>query len=138
MKGLFRKLGHGILFVFVLPIWVLVFALFTLWSIVVFFFTFFSAIPAFFRGESILEPSELDVAASTKLAEKKMLEQAPPVAPVVQPTTTIILNTLPPQPGQLPNQQVTYIQDGTVYRKLTNEETVQIPEGSIVNEEKND
>ncbi|MDY0214572.1 MAG: hypothetical protein RBS24_03525 [Bacilli bacterium] len=103
MKGLFGKLGKGILFVVVFPFWLIAFVLFAIYSIFVFLFTLFAAIPAYLKGESVLSPDELDIAASKKLAEQKLQAQTQPPAPIVQPQTTIILNAVPQQPQVQPH-----------------------------------
>lgn len=121
MKGLFKKLGQGIMFIFVAPFWLVAFLLFTLFSIFVFLFTLISAIPAYFRGESILAPSEIDIAASTKIAEQKRMAQIPD-APIFQTQPqeqpNIVVNI---SPSVLrPTKQTNYIEhDGTIYRKVT-------------------
>lgn len=132
MKGLFKKLGYGILFIVVLPVWLIAFVLFSLYAIALFIFTFFTAIPAYFKGESIFGPSELDIAASTRLAEQKLQAQQPPPAPIVQPSTTIIFNA--PPPPQHEDPRVNYIQqDGTIYRALPEQDTTaSIPEQIII------
>lgn len=135
MKALFKRLGHGFLFILVVPFWLILFALFCVFSIISYIFTFLSAIPAYFRGESIFGPSELDVAASTRLAEQKLQAQLPPPAPIVQPSTTIIFNAPPPQ-GQA-DPSVNYIQqDGTIYRQVSTQEPERIPTDVIIEEEK--
>lgn len=134
MKGLFKRLGHGFLFILVLPIWLITFVFFGVYAIISYIFTFFSAIPAYFRGESIFGPSELDIAASTRLAEQKLQAQMPPPAPVVQPSTTIIFNT-PPQ-GQV-DKRINYIeQNGTIYRQVSTHDPDKLPTDVIIEEEK--
>jgi hypothetical protein len=135
MKGLFKRLGHGFLFILVVPFWIMTFVLFSVYAIVSYIFTFFTAIPAYFRGESVFGPSELDIAASTRLAEQKLQAQMPPPAPIVQPSTTIIFNAPPPQ-GQA-DPRINYIQqDGTIYRQVTAQDVQKIPTDVIVEEEK--
>ncbi|OQA79154.1 MAG: hypothetical protein BWY30_00257 [Tenericutes bacterium ADurb.Bin239] len=136
MKGLFKRLGQGFLFILALPLGVIIFAGFSVYAVIMFFYTFFSAIPAFFKGENVFGPTELDIAASTRLAEQKLAAQQPPPAPVVQPSTTIILNTIQ-QPGTQPTPpQVTYIQqDGVVYKQVSEQELAQIPEEAIIDAE---
>ena len=137
MKGLFKNIGHGFLFIVIFPFWLIVFALFTIWSIFTFFFTFLTAIPAYFRGESILGHSELDVGASTKIAEAKLLQELPPSAPISQaPPMTINVYTNPVYPEQLPTQQKYIEKDGTIYRQLSASEQRLLSEKAVVQEEK--
>ncbi|OQC10337.1 MAG: hypothetical protein BWX74_00685 [Tenericutes bacterium ADurb.Bin087] len=133
MKGLFKRLGQGLLFILALPFGLIIFAIFAVYAIMMFFYTLFSAIPAFFKGENVFGPTELDIAASTRLAEQKLAAQQPPPPPVVQPSTTINLFTVQ-QPGseQVP-PQVTYTQgDGVTYRRVTEQEVAKLPEEAII------
>lgn len=134
MKGLFKRLGQGILFILALPFGIAIFILFSIYAIITFFYTFFSAIPAFFKGENVFGPTELDIAASTRLAEQKLAAQQPPPPPVVQPSTTINLFTVQqPGTGQVPPPQVTYTQsDGVTYRRVTEQEVAALPEETII------
>lgn len=136
MKAFFRRLGLGFVFILVLPFWLVAFVLFAVFSIFVYLFTLISAIPAYFKGESILAPSELDIAASTKIAEQKhmaSLPDAPLVAEQQQPT--IIVNvTQGPQPQQQVQQN--YIeQDGVIYRAVTTQEAEALPSATEIKEE---
>lgn len=139
MKSLFKKLWHGLVFTVVLPFWLVVFALFTIWAMLVFFFTFLTAIPGYFRGESILAPDELDVAATTKIAEEKLLEKLPPSSPVVQQQQPVTINlfTAPPQAQtEVAADKAKYIeQDGTIYRQLTQSEQKALQDNIIDEEE---
>ncbi len=130
MKDIFKRIGRGFLFILVLPFWVVVFALFLIYALFSFFYTLFSTIPLYFKGESVLGPSELDVAASTKLAKQKELESLPDSGPFVQPapgqpTIVVNVNTPPVIPPQ--NEPNNFIeQDGAVYRRLTEQEIREI------------
>lgn len=142
MKSLFKSMGNGIIFILVLPFWLVVFAFFSVYSVIVFLITFFTSIPAYLKGESVFGPSKLDVAAATKLAEHKKTALEPPLQtinpqPIVQPSTTIIFNTNALPPGQQP--QVGYIQqDGTVYRQVTTQDQPNQINNVINAEDKND
>lgn len=136
MKTFFKRLGLGFVFILVLPFWLVAFVLFAVFSIFVYLFTLISAVPAYFKGESILAPSELDIAASTKLAEQKHMASLPDaqlVAPAQQPT--IIVNvTQGPQPQPQPQQN--YIeQDGVIYRAVTTTEAQSVPSETAVKED---
>lgn len=126
MIGIFKTLGRGFIFILILPFWIVVFVLFLIYAIFSFLYTLISTIPLFFRGESVLAPSELDIAASTKLAKQKELESLPDSGPFVQPVAqqpTIIVNVQTPPPLQTKPDVTDLIeQDGAVYRRLTKEE----------------
>lgn len=134
MKGLFKTFGKGILFIVILPFWIIAFSLFLLYAIVVFFITLFSAIPAYFRGESVFSPDEIDIAASKKLAEQKQQAQAPPPAPVVQPQTTIILNAVPMKTEEAP---IEYIEnEAAPLQQITAKDFHEsLPEADVVTKE---
>lgn len=138
MKGLFKKLGKGILFVFILPFWVIAFLLFTVFALCAYFYTLFAAIPAYLRGESVLSPTEIDIAASTKLAEQKKQAQMAPPAPVVQSQTTIILNAVPLQNTQ-EEKPITYVEhekEPGEMRQLTEKDFQEsLPEAILISEE---
>lgn len=142
MKGLFKKLGQGMLFILALPFGLIIFALFSVYAIIMFFYTFFSSIPAFFRGENVFGPDELDIAASTRLAEQKLATQQQSVQQTPPPSTTINLYNVqqPQQPGQEqtppPPPEITYTtQDGVTYRRVTEQEVTKLPEEAIIENE---
>lgn len=130
MKDIFKRFGRGFLFILVLPFWVVVFVLFLIYAIFSFLYTLISTIPLFFKGESVLGPSELDVAASTKIAKQKELESLPDSGPFIQPAPsqpTIIVNVQTPPVIPPPIDPNNFIeQDGVIYRRLTKEEIQQI------------
>ena len=137
MAGLFKKLGKGIMFIFILPFWVVTFLLFTIYAIGAYFFTLFSAIPAYLRGESVLSPTEIDIAASTKLAEQKKQSQMAQPSPIVQPQTTIILNAVPVQ--QKEETPITFVEHEKAepeMQQLTEQDfKASLPEEVLVGEE---
>lgn len=123
MKAFFKRLGHGFVFIIILPFWLVVFVLFTVYSIFAFLFTVISAIPAFFKGESILAPSELDIAATTKIAEQKHMDSLPDAQIVPQQVQPQITVNVIQGPAPLPPQNQNYIeQGGVIYRALSTEE----------------
>ena len=137
MAGLFKKLGKGIMFIFILPFWVVAFLLFTIYALGAYFFTLFAAIPSYLRGESVLSPTEIDIAASTKLAEQKKQSQMAQPAPIVQPQTTIILNAVPVQ--QKEETPITFVEHQKAepeMQQLTEQDfKASLPEEILVEEE---
>ncbi len=130
MKDLFKRFGRGFLFILVLPFWVVVFVLFTIYAVFSFLYTLISTIPLFFKGESVLGPSELDIAASTKLAKQKELDSLPDSSPFIQPVPTqptIVVNVQTP-PVVAPRTDPSNLieQNGVIYRRLTSEEIQEI------------
>ena len=135
MGSFFKRLGRGIIFVFALPVCLVMFALFAVYALLSFSFTLLSTVPAYFRGETVTGPTAVDIAAGTKLAEQKRLEQIPQSTPIVQPSTTIIFNNPPVQPPT-PNQNINYIQhDGAVYKKVETHDVAALPTDVVVEEE---
>lgn len=137
MKELFRKIGLGIVFIFVFPFWLVAFVLFTVYSIFAYLFTLITAIPAYFKGGSILAPSELDVAATTKIAEQKAMAQLPDAPLIVQPAQpTIIVNVAQPTPQQIQGPHQNYIErDGVIYRRVSTVDPQALPENTVIGEE---
>lgn len=123
MKAFFKRIGRGFIFILILPFWLVVFVLFTVYSVLAFLFTIISAIPAFFKGESILAPSELDIAATTKIAEQKHMDSLPDAQIVPQQAPPQITVNVIQGPAPTPPQNQNYIeQDGVIYRALSSDE----------------
>ena len=90
----------------------------------------FPQFPSSFKGESVLGPSELDIAASTKLAKQKELDSLPDSSPFIQPVPTqptIVVNVQTP-PVVAPRTDPSNLieQNGVIYRRLTSEEIQEI------------
>lgn len=141
MKSLFKRMGYGIMFTILLPIYLLAFAIFTLYSLTMFIFTFFASIPAYFKGESVFGHSEIDIAAATKIMEAKQAEEMAKLHPIStqpvnpQPTTTIIINGVIPQ-GDQQQGQITH-QNARIIQQINEPDPVNIAE-NIIEEIKND
>ena len=67
MSGFLKKFGQGILYVLVLPVFIVVLALYAVYGVFIFIFMFFKSIILFFKGKSVSSDLPEDIEAKRRM-----------------------------------------------------------------------